>query len=172
MVAIQEGHQQNDDQQPGDVPTAVVDSAPAPVCRRHVSDIDPAGALPLGTGHGKLLGLGSGCLHILAHQDSSGAPEARHHEGVFTRRLKTPVPGSTWSLGNQALDVIAANPVRFELVGLAAGGGHPDLLAQQRAQTGVTNLAVADERAAQALGGVTYQGPDAATRLIENTEAA
>ena len=79
--------------------------------------------------------------------------------------------GSTGSIGTQALEVIAANPDRFELVGLAAGGGHPDLLAQQRAQTGVTNLAVADERAAQAIGDVSYHGPDAATRLIENTEA-
>jgi 1-deoxy-D-xylulose-5-phosphate reductoisomerase len=90
---------------------------------------------------------------------------------VSNRRLKTLVLGSTGSIGTQALEVIAANPDRFELVGLAAGGGHPDLLARQRAQTGVTNLAVADERAAQAIGDVTYHGPDAATRLIENTEA-
>ena len=79
--------------------------------------------------------------------------------------------GSTGSIGTQALEVIAANPDRFELVGLAAGGGHPDLLAQQRARTGVTNIAVADERAAHVVGDVTYSGPDAATRLIESTEA-
>ena len=90
---------------------------------------------------------------------------------MTNRRLKTLVLGSTGSIGTQALEVIAANPDRFELVGLAAGGGHPDLLAHQRAQTGVTNLAVADERAAQAIGDVAYHGPDAATRLIENTEA-
>jgi 1-deoxy-D-xylulose-5-phosphate reductoisomerase len=90
---------------------------------------------------------------------------------VSSRRLKTLVLGSTGSIGTQALEVIAANPDRFELVGLAAGGANPELLAQQRAQTGVTNLAVADERAAQAIGDVTYRGPDAATRLIENTEA-
>jgi 1-deoxy-D-xylulose-5-phosphate reductoisomerase len=90
---------------------------------------------------------------------------------VTNRRLKTLVLGSTGSIGTQALEVIAANPDRFELVGLAAGGGHPDLLARQRAETGVGNLAVADESAAQAIGDVTYQGPDAATRLIENTEA-
>ncbi|OBK38118.1 1-deoxy-D-xylulose-5-phosphate reductoisomerase [Mycobacterium sp. 1245111.1] len=87
------------------------------------------------------------------------------------RRLKTLVLGSTGSIGTQALEVIAANPDRFELVGLAAGGGNADLLAQQRAETGVSNLAVADERAAQAIGHVTFSGPDAATRLIENTEA-
>lgn len=79
--------------------------------------------------------------------------------------------GSTGSIGTQALEVIAANPDRFELVGLAAGGANPDLLARQRAETGVTNIAVVDERAAQAIGDVSYRGPDALSRLIENTEA-
>jgi 1-deoxy-D-xylulose-5-phosphate reductoisomerase len=79
--------------------------------------------------------------------------------------------GSTGSIGTQALDVIAANPDRFEVVGLAAGGGNPDLLAQQRAETGVTNIAVADDAAAAKVGDVTYAGADAATRLVENTEA-
>jgi 1-deoxy-D-xylulose-5-phosphate reductoisomerase len=96
---------------------------------------------------------------------------ARHNERVTERRLKTLVLGSTGSIGTQALEVIAANPDRFELVGLAAGGGNPDLFARQRAETGVTNVAVADERAAQDIGNVTYSGPDAVTRLIENTEA-
>jgi 1-deoxy-D-xylulose-5-phosphate reductoisomerase len=96
---------------------------------------------------------------------------ARHNDRVTDRRLKTLVLGSTGSIGTQALEVIAANPDRFELVGLAAGGAHPDLLARQRTQTGVDNLAVADDRAAQAIGDVTYSGPDAVVRLIENTEA-
>ncbi|MFZ0904627.1 MAG: 1-deoxy-D-xylulose-5-phosphate reductoisomerase [Mycobacterium sp.] len=96
---------------------------------------------------------------------------ARHNKWVTNRRLKTLVLGSTGSIGTQALEVIAANPDRFELVGLAAAGGHPDLLAQQRAETGVTNVAVADERAAQTIGDITYHGPDAVIRLIENTEA-
>jgi 1-deoxy-D-xylulose-5-phosphate reductoisomerase len=97
--------------------------------------------------------------------------ETRHNKWVTDRRLKTLVLGSTGSIGTQALEVIAANPDRFELVGLAAGGAHPGLLARQRAETGVTNIAVADERAAQAVGDVTYYGPDAVTRLVENTEA-
>jgi len=79
--------------------------------------------------------------------------------------------GSTGSIGTQALDVIAANPDRFEVVGLAAGGGNPGLLAQQRAETGVTNIAVADDAAAAQVGDVTYAGPDAVTSLVENTEA-
>jgi len=81
------------------------------------------------------------------------------------------VLGSTGSIGTQALEVIAANPDRFEIVGLAAGGGNAELLARQRAETGVTNIAVADPAAAERIGDVTYAGDDAATRLVEDTEA-
>ena len=77
--------------------------------------------------------------------------------------------GSTGSIGTQALEVIAANPERFEVVGLAAGGGNPDLLARQAQQTGVTNIAVADPVAASTLGHLSYSGPDAVTRLVEDT---
>ncbi|MGH3677834.1 MAG: 1-deoxy-D-xylulose-5-phosphate reductoisomerase, partial [Mycobacterium sp.] len=86
-------------------------------------------------------------------------------------RLRVLVLGSTGSIGTQALEVIAANPDRFEVVGLAAGGGNPDLLARQRSETGVTNIAVADSTAAEQVGEITYIGPDAATRLVENTDA-
>jgi 1-deoxy-D-xylulose-5-phosphate reductoisomerase len=86
-------------------------------------------------------------------------------------RTRVLILGSTGSIGTQALDVIAANPDRFEVVGLAAGGGNPGLLARQRAETGVTNLAVADDAAVVQVGDVTYAGPDAVTRLVENTEA-
>nr|WP_090338937.1 1-deoxy-D-xylulose-5-phosphate reductoisomerase [Mycolicibacterium malmesburyense] len=86
-------------------------------------------------------------------------------------RRRVLILGSTGSIGTQALDVIAANPDRFEVVGLAAGGGNPDLLAGQRAATGVTNIAVADAAAADHVGDVTFAGPDAVTHLVENTEA-
>ena len=46
------------------------------------------------------------------------------------------VLGSTGSIGVQALEVIAANPDRFELVGLAAGSDR-EKLAAQAAATGV-----------------------------------
>ena len=85
--------------------------------------------------------------------------------------MRVLILGSTGSIGTQALEVIAANPDRFEVVGLGAGGGNPDLLAAQRAATGVTSIAVADEAAAAAIGEVTYAGPDAVTRLVENTDA-
>src|SRR5262245_23259748 len=96
----------------------------------------------------------------------------RHNRTVSSSGpLRVLILGSTGSIGTQALDVIAANPDRFEVVGLAAGGGNPGLLAQQRADTGVTNIAVADDAAAAQLGDATYTGPEAVTRLIENTEA-
>ncbi|OBG13250.1 1-deoxy-D-xylulose-5-phosphate reductoisomerase [Mycolicibacterium celeriflavum] len=89
----------------------------------------------------------------------------------MSARRRVLILGSTGSIGTQALEVIGANPDRFEVVGLAAGGGNPDLLARQRAATGVTNIAVADESAAARVGDVTYAGPQAVTRLVENTEA-
>src|SRR4030088_396819 len=93
----------------------------------------------------------------------------RHHGAVSRTRVL--ILGSTGSIGTQALEVIAANPDRFEVVGLAAGGGNPGLLAQQRAETGVTNVAVADDAAAVQVGDVTFAGPESVTRLVENTEA-
>jgi 1-deoxy-D-xylulose-5-phosphate reductoisomerase len=90
-----------------------------------------------------------------------------HAEG----RLRVLVLGSTGSIGTQALEVIAANPDRFEVVGLAAGGANVDTLLRQRAETGVTNIAIADDHAAAMVGNVPYHGPDAVTRLVEETEA-
>jgi 1-deoxy-D-xylulose-5-phosphate reductoisomerase len=103
---------------------------------------------------------------LLWPPDSGG----RHNERV-TNRLRVLVLGSTGSIGTQALEVIAANPDRFELVGLAAGGANLDTLLRQRAETGVTNIAIADGDAARTAGGVPYHGPNAVTRLVENTEA-
>lgn len=79
--------------------------------------------------------------------------------------------GSTGSIGTQALEVIATNPERFEVVGLAAGGGNIDLLRRQIADTGVTNVAVADKHAAERLDLPVLSGPGAVTELVENTEA-
>jgi 1-deoxy-D-xylulose-5-phosphate reductoisomerase len=44
------------------------------------------------------------------------------------------VLGSTGSIGTQALDVVRANPDRFRVVGLTAGGSHPDLFEAQVAE--------------------------------------
>ncbi|ORA79337.1 1-deoxy-D-xylulose-5-phosphate reductoisomerase [Mycolicibacter kumamotonensis] len=87
-----------------------------------------------------------------------------------TGRIKVLLLGSTGSIGTQALQVIAANPDRFEVVGLAAGGGNPELLAAQRAETGVANIAVADAQVGEALD-APYRGPEAVTRIVQDTEA-
>jgi len=57
--------------------------------------------------------------------------------------------GSTGSIGTQALEVIAANPDRFEVVALAAGGANPALLASQAIEFGVPLVAVSRGSAAQ-----------------------
>ncbi|QYM65696.1 1-deoxy-D-xylulose-5-phosphate reductoisomerase [Microbacterium sp. Se5.02b] len=58
------------------------------------------------------------------------------------------VLGSTGSIGTQALDVIRANPRRFELVGLAAGS-NAAMLAEQAAQFHVEDTALGAEEAEQ-----------------------
>jgi 1-deoxy-D-xylulose-5-phosphate reductoisomerase len=61
------------------------------------------------------------------------------------------VLGSTGSVGTQALDVVAANPDRFRVVGLAAGGGDPAALAAQAIRFGVAAIAVARATVAEDL---------------------
>jgi 1-deoxy-D-xylulose-5-phosphate reductoisomerase len=57
--------------------------------------------------------------------------------------------GSTGSVGTQALDVVAANPERFRVVGLAAGGTQAELLASQVVDFDVPVVAVSREDAAR-----------------------
>jgi len=55
--------------------------------------------------------------------------------------------GSTGSVGTQAIDVVRATPDRFRVVGIAAGGDRPELLAQQAVDLGVEVIGVARESA-------------------------
>ena len=89
---------------------------------------------------------------------------------VKTRIL---VLGSTGSIGTQALEVIADNPERFAVVGLAAGGGNPELLAAQAKAHGVSfdHVACADPAAAASIDASVLHGPDAAERLVREVEA-
>jgi len=59
--------------------------------------------------------------------------------------------GSTGSIGTQAIDVIARNADLFRVSAVAAGGGRPELLAEQAAQLGVDAVGVADASAADAV---------------------
>ncbi|BDS48818.1 1-deoxy-D-xylulose-5-phosphate reductoisomerase [Rhodoluna sp. KAS3] len=63
--------------------------------------------------------------------------------------------GSTGSIGTQALEVVAANPDRFEVVGLAAGTNR-ELLAEQASKFGVKHAVL---------------GAEDATKLVLDTEA-
>ena len=64
-------------------------------------------------------------------------------------RKRVAILGSTGSIGVQALEVIAANPERFEVVALAAGGANPALLAQQAIEFSAPLVAVAKASAAE-----------------------
>ena len=67
-------------------------------------------------------------------------------------RREIVILGSTGSIGTQAADVIRRNPDRFRVAGVAAGGGHPELLAAQAIEFGADVVAVADEAAAAGTG--------------------
>jgi 1-deoxy-D-xylulose-5-phosphate reductoisomerase len=64
-------------------------------------------------------------------------------------RRRVVILGSTGSIGTQALEVIAANPDRFEVIALAAGGAHPELLAKQAIEFDAPVVAVSRGSAAQ-----------------------
>ncbi|MFC3495065.1 1-deoxy-D-xylulose-5-phosphate reductoisomerase [Glycomyces rhizosphaerae] len=57
--------------------------------------------------------------------------------------------GSTGSIGTQAIDIVRANPDRFRVVGIGAGGGNPALLAEQAIELGVDVVAVADAKSVE-----------------------
>ncbi|EOR72147.1 1-deoxy-D-xylulose-5-phosphate reductoisomerase [Thermobifida fusca] len=69
--------------------------------------------------------------------DPTPAPAAR-----MPRRVV--ILGSTGSIGTQAIEVVRQEPHRFDVVGLAAGGGRLDLLADQACALDVQAVAVAD----------------------------
>jgi 1-deoxy-D-xylulose-5-phosphate reductoisomerase len=57
------------------------------------------------------------------------------------------VLGSTGSIGTQALDVIRTHPSRFKVIGLAAGGGNIQLLAEQIVEFCPAHVALASGNA-------------------------
>ena len=76
--------------------------------------------------------------------------------------------GSTGSIGVQALEVIAANPDRFRVVGLSAGGSNVELLIQQAKKFSVPIVAVSSNGdQARSIAGeiVVIDGVGASTEL-------
>jgi 1-deoxy-D-xylulose-5-phosphate reductoisomerase len=59
--------------------------------------------------------------------------------------------GSTGSIGTQAIDIVRANPDRFRVVAIGAGGGNVELLAAQALALGVEAVGVARSSVAQDL---------------------
>lgn len=82
--------------------------------------------------------------------------------------------GSTGSIGTQALEVIADNRDKFEVIGIAAGGANPDLVVEQARTFGLSadRVAVANTQAAakvaDALGGAVVSS---AAQLVREVEA-
>ncbi|HEU5106962.1 MAG TPA: 1-deoxy-D-xylulose-5-phosphate reductoisomerase, partial [Micromonosporaceae bacterium] len=106
-----------------------------------------------------------------------------HRRGVL-------VLGSTGSIGTQALDVVAANPDRFHVAGLAAGGSDPAALAAQAIRFGAPAVALTRSTSAEDVRLALYAeagrrgyergefamprlltGPDAVLELIDTAPA-
>ena len=85
--------------------------------------------------------------------------------------------GSTGSIGTQALEVIADNPDKFEVVGIAAGGSNPQQIIEQARSFHLSfdHIAVAQPAAAAevsaALGGTVLSGDGAAEELVRSVPA-
>jgi len=84
--------------------------------------------------------------------------------------------GSTGSIGTQALQVIAAHPDKFLVVGLAAGGSRGELLMRQAADHPEAVIAVSAVSAGcvgalELLGRRVLAGPEAATDLVTAVQA-
>ena len=79
--------------------------------------------------------------------------------------------GSTGSIGTQGLDVIARHRERFTVTGLAAGGAHIDLLAQQAAQFHVPEVAVFDVTKVPQLKAALEQAGAHHTRVTGGADA-
>ncbi|HET9499045.1 MAG TPA: 1-deoxy-D-xylulose-5-phosphate reductoisomerase [Marmoricola sp.] len=68
----------------------------------------------------------------------------------MTQRRDVVILGSTGSIGTQALDVVRANPDRFRVVGLTAGGSHPELFEAQVAQFAPSYSGLGEEASTEA----------------------
>lgn len=60
--------------------------------------------------------------------------------------------GSTGSIGTQALDIVRANPDRFRVVALTAGGSNPDLFAAQVEELAPAYSGLGEEASVEAAG--------------------
>ncbi|MFN8041481.1 MAG: 1-deoxy-D-xylulose-5-phosphate reductoisomerase [Acidimicrobiales bacterium] len=83
--------------------------------------------------------------------------------------------GSTGSIGTQTLEVVAAEPDRYELTALGAGGSDPEALIAQARAVRPKVVAVADEHAGHVVAAAVPEcevrsGPDALASLAEEAD--
>ncbi|GGO87482.1 1-deoxy-D-xylulose 5-phosphate reductoisomerase [Nocardioides phosphati] len=72
--------------------------------------------------------------------------------GAQRARRDIVVLGSTGSIGTQALDLVCANPDRFRVVGLTAGGSNPELFERQVAEFRPAYSGLGEEASTEAAG--------------------
>jgi 1-deoxy-D-xylulose-5-phosphate reductoisomerase len=140
-----------------------------PVCAPAVGRRD--GRVPIAMcGTVTILGAPSGDNGRVTESARAPSAEPGHRSASSSTECRRVVLlGSTGSIGTQALEVIAAHPDRFEVVGLAAGGSNPDLFADQAAAHPAAALASATPVPAADVRAII--GPRAATELVESVDA-
>ncbi len=90
--------------------------------------------------------------------------------------IRVAVAGSTGSIGTQTLEVLAQDPERFELYGIAASGRSPDVLVDQARATRPKVVAVTVEDHAEALAAALPEecelrvGADAAESIAREAD--
>ena len=85
-------------------------------------------------------------------------------EDAWVSRRDVVVLGSTGSIGTQALDLVRANPDRFRVVGLSAGGSQEELFEQQVAEFAPAYVGLGES--------ASLMGAHAIGRSIDELEAA
>ncbi len=88
------------------------------------------------------------------HEDGDGGtrnPGVMGDNGAVSSPREIVLLGSTGSIGTQAIEIVRANPDRFRVVALGAGGGNVELLATQALELGVEIVGVARASVAQDL---------------------
>ena len=70
----------------------------------------------------------------------------------MSQRRDIVILGSTGSIGTQALDVVRANPDRFRVVGLTAGGSREELFEEQVAEFAPAYSGLGEDASTEAAG--------------------
>jgi 1-deoxy-D-xylulose-5-phosphate reductoisomerase len=93
--------------------------------------------------------------------------------GFVTKPGQVVILGSTGSIGTQALDVVRRNRDLFDVVGLAAGGAHLELLADQAVEFGVAVVGMNEPRLSEFEAAIaTRLGGGPMPKLIAGPTAA